>query len=180
MKKLFFVCVLMAALCACEAPGNETEKEVVNIETTGDTETSSTELTEAGSEDKDNNVATPTSAPAKKETDDTTQDEPGPTATPTPAASEGDKNVKNGGNTDNMITVQPFGGQEYAKGRELFCAAASEIEARDIAAVYGITFVDYAYGIATFTTTENPADVVNRGRTNGWVTLDINYVSTIQ
>ena len=178
MKKLLFGCILMAALCACEAPGSDPEKEVINIDTTGNSEMSASEgseedVTDSGEADL---ITTPTPAPVKIDKD---QDEVGPTATEAPSAN-GDENVKNGENTVNTITVEPFGGAEIAKGRELFCTASSEKEGRDIAAVYGITFVDYTYGVATFTTSEDPAAVVNRGKANGWVTLEINYISKIQ
>ena len=185
MKKLLFICVLMAALCACEAPDGEAEKEKELIvldggitptevpKQSGNDDTSADDKA-----DKDDDAsATPTKVPSAPDKNDKPDTD---TAGPTPTTADGDDDMNLNDKPDNAITADTFPGGSYAKGRELFCTAASEKEGRDIAAVYGITFVDYAYGVATFTTNEDPAAVVQRGKDNGWKILDVNRISTIQ
>lgn len=61
-----------------------------------------------------------------------------------------------------------------AAGRELFCAAESRTQAEEIAGLYGIELVAFDWGIATFHTEEDPLAVIERGRENGWILLDVN------
>ena len=52
--------------------------------------------------------------------------------------------------------------------------AESEEEAKQIAELYGIKFVDYAYGVATFETSENPQEVIKRGEKNHYTSISVN------
>lgn len=65
----------------------------------------------------------------------------------------------------------------YAEGAELFGAFDSEAGALEAAELYQIEFLSYEYGIATFHTEENPADVIRRGSENGWPHIEINYLN---
>lgn len=51
----------------------------------------------------------------------------------------------------------------------------SEESARVIAEQYGITFVSFQEGVATYYTDEDPNQVISRGEENGYPTLYINY-----
>ena len=62
----------------------------------------------------------------------------------------------------------------YVEGEELLCIAKSEEEAREIAKMYGIEFVKYAYGVATFHTTEDPRSVIEMGKQKGYPELSVN------
>ncbi len=64
---------------------------------------------------------------------------------------------------------------DYAKGKELFTLAETEEEAKQIAQIYGIELVSFEYGVATFHTEEDPSEVVERGRENGWPPIEINH-----
>lgn len=66
-----------------------------------------------------------------------------------------------------------------APGEELFCAADSREQAEEIASVYRITLVSYEWGIATFHTDEDPKSVIERGRENGWIELNLNIEKQI-
>lgn len=66
-----------------------------------------------------------------------------------------------------------------AEGKELFCLADTEEEAKELAALYGITLVDFRYGVASFHTEEDPASVIARGKKNGWPSLSLNTVITL-
>lgn|GEM_PF-3800198 len=76
------------------------------------------------------------------------------------------------------MTVSMQGNNEisYAKGRELLCSVESEEEAKDIAAQYGIEFVEFSYGLAVFHTDEDPYEVIERGRKSGLKELSINGI----
>lgn len=52
----------------------------------------------------------------------------------------------------------------------------SEEEAKKVAEQYGIEFVEYVEGVATFHTDKDPQSVVQYGIDNGYVTLYINYI----
>ncbi|MCR4585038.1 MAG: hypothetical protein K5686_04880 [Lachnospiraceae bacterium] len=175
MKKLLFVFVLMAALCACEAPGTKKG----NTEEATELHTGNEGTKEDASGNSDNKGKVSGTGTAVKEEDNAGKatDEIGPTPTP------GDKEITEvipSNETNDPINIDLGNAADYAKGRELFCSADSEEEARAIAALYGITFVDFEYGIASFTTDEDPAAVVQRGKDNGWKSIEINYLSTIQ
>ncbi len=64
--------------------------------------------------------------------------------------------------------------QPYAEGEELFAMAETEEEALELAALYGIELVSFDYGVATFHTDEDPAEVVRRGAENDWPVLEVN------
>lgn len=129
---------------------------------------------EAPDRDKETAVSTESSEQAQDHTGSSEKDMPGPTATPTPVVSD----IPDGGG--NMIDMSGTNVSNYEKGRELFCLASSEQEAMDIAAQYGISFVEYSLGVATFTTNEDPAAVIQRGKDKGLKALEINYTATIQ
>lgn len=61
---------------------------------------------------------------------------------------------------------------------KLMCWAEDEAAAKEIAALYGITFLAYAEHIATFDTDEDVNAVIARGRRNGWPALSINGEAT--
>lgn len=61
-------------------------------------------------------------------------------------------------------------------GRELLRSVESLEEAERLAECYGITLVEYIDGLAVFTTEEDPRDVIQRGRDNGWPELSRNSV----
>lgn len=52
--------------------------------------------------------------------------------------------------------------------------AESEEEAKQIAELYGIKYIDYAYGVATFETSENPQEVIKRGEKNHYPSISVN------
>ncbi len=185
MKKLLIISLMAFTLCACENPADDQTKDKETIilaentaETTGDENSGSDDEVIAPDDEKpaeeESAESTPTPVSATND-QDADSEEPGPSPTPTPTVSI----LPDGG--DIVIDIGTTAAKgNYAKGKELFCAAASEKEGKDIAALYGITFVDYGYGIATFTTAEDPAAVVKRGKDNGWKELEINYTSSIK
>ena len=65
--------------------------------------------------------------------------------------------------------------RNYAEGRELLALVNDEQEAKKIAEIYGIELVRFRNGVATFHTEENPVDVINRGKENGWPLLELNH-----
>lgn len=69
--------------------------------------------------------------------------------------------------------------QPVAEGRELMCLADSREEAQAIADSYGITLVDFSYGVAVFTTQESPSSVIARGEAQGLHPLSPNQIVTI-
>ncbi len=66
----------------------------------------------------------------------------------------------------------PFSAVE---GRELMILTDSEEEAKEIAGLYGIEFVDHSQGVAVFHTEEDPSSVVERGKKEGLPQLSINH-----
>lgn len=68
---------------------------------------------------------------------------------------------------------------DVAEGEELLCLCESEAEAKEIADQYGITFVNYDYGVATFTTDKDLQEVIQMGKDNGWTELSMNHVTYI-
>ena len=71
--------------------------------------------------------------------------------------------------------AQP-GGEALVAGQELFMPAETEEEAKKTAELYGIAFVKFGYGVATFHTEEDPQAVISRGRENNWPELSLNRV----
>ena len=65
----------------------------------------------------------------------------------------------------------------YSEEMPLICTADSRQQAEEIAAQYGITLVDYSYGVAAFYTEEDPAAVIRRGKEQGWVELSLNVIN---
>ena len=59
---------------------------------------------------------------------------------------------------------------------QLLCSVESREEAETLAECYGITLVSYSNGLAVFYTEEDPRDVIQRGRDNGWPELSRNVV----
>lgn len=55
----------------------------------------------------------------------------------------------------------------------------SEEEAKELAKQYGIEFVSYGLGVATFSTTEDPQEVIDRGAKEGYTPLYLNNDVTI-
>ncbi len=76
-------------------------------------------------------------------------------------------------------TFTPIGDvfqQPVVEGAELMCLADSQAEAEDIAELYDITLVEFANGVATFTTDKDLQEVIQIGKDNGWTELSINHI----
>ena len=176
MKKIIFAAMMITAfMCACAADvPDDTKAGQPAVSVTGTTSVDDPQYirdSEHSEPDRDNGITV---------SDNTAEDagEPDiPDAAETDTKDTDMPNVTETGNTS--IDVEPAA-CGYAKGRELFCLADSETEAASLASLYGITLVDYSYGVATFTTAEDPSAVVKRGRDNGWKAIEINYIRTIQ
>lgn len=67
--------------------------------------------------------------------------------------------------------------RENQSGGRLVCAAETVEEARQIAQLYGIEFVDLQYGLACFSTEEDPNAVIERGKAQGWPELVVEPVA---
>ena len=65
---------------------------------------------------------------------------------------------------------------DYVEGKELMCLIDTKEEAEAIATQYGIQLVEFAYGVATFHTDENPNDVIAMGKKLGYPELSLNRV----
>ncbi len=63
------------------------------------------------------------------------------------------------------------------KGAELYCLADSQDQAKEIADMYEIELVDFAYGVATFHTDEPVSSVLDRGEAKGYPKLSVNTAS---
>ncbi|MBQ8592536.1 MAG: hypothetical protein IJ485_07310 [Lachnospiraceae bacterium] len=63
-----------------------------------------------------------------------------------------------------------------AYGRELMTTVDNEEEAKEVAELYGITFVRYADGIAEYTTDRALEEVIAEGEEKGYPILSINYI----
>ena len=59
---------------------------------------------------------------------------------------------------------------------QLMASAQTQEEAQSIADLYGITLVDWGYGVATYRTDEDPREVIRRGQENAWPELSLNYI----
>ena len=77
---------------------------------------------------------------------------------------------------DSLLETIPA---EYSQEAPLICSAESEEEAKQIAEQYGIRLVDYSYGVASFYTEEDPAEVIRRGLEEGWTELSLNLIQPI-
>ncbi|MCI7808355.1 hypothetical protein MR626_03575 [bacterium] len=62
---------------------------------------------------------------------------------------------------------------------QLMAGAESRQEAEELARLYGITLVDYQHQVALFFTEEDPGEVIQRGKDNGWPELSLNRISHI-
>ena len=58
---------------------------------------------------------------------------------------------------------------------QLIGSAEDKRKAEEIAELYGITLVDFGYGVALYYTEEDPKAVIARGEENGWPALSMNY-----
>ena len=54
---------------------------------------------------------------------------------------------------------------------QLMALVDSEEEAQELAELYGVDFMNYSYGVAMFSTEEEPDEVIKRGVENGWKPL---------
>lgn len=64
---------------------------------------------------------------------------------------------------------------ETSEAEPLIALTNSEETAKEIAEQYGITFVAFEKGVATFYTDEDLNQVIKRGEENGYPALYINY-----
>ncbi len=62
-----------------------------------------------------------------------------------------------------------------APGRELMATVESREAAEKLAALYGIELVNYADGVAEFTTDQPLGEVINKGKEEGYPELSVNY-----
>ena len=60
---------------------------------------------------------------------------------------------------------------------QLMAGAESRQEAEELARLYGITLVDYQHQVALFFTEEDPGEVIQRGKDNGWPELSLNRMN---
>lgn len=59
----------------------------------------------------------------------------------------------------------------------LMATVETREDAEALAQQYEIILVSFDYGIATFSTEEDPCAVIERGIRNGWQELSLNYVT---
>lgn len=71
-------------------------------------------------------------------------------------------------------TASPETPEGPVPGEELLCLTESEEEAKAIAEQYGIELVRFEYGVATFHTERDPAELIAEGREQGWAELSVN------
>ncbi len=57
---------------------------------------------------------------------------------------------------------------------QLMGPAEDEAQAQEIAELYGIALVDYAYGLALYYTDQDPKALIELGQENGWPPLSLN------
>lgn len=62
---------------------------------------------------------------------------------------------------------------------QLMALVETEDEAQEIAKQYGIEFVSFSEGVATYKTEEDPSEVIARGEESGYPPIYINYVRSI-
>lgn len=63
---------------------------------------------------------------------------------------------------------------EISESEPLMALPESEEEAKEIAEQYGITFVSFQSGVATYYTDEDPWEVIDKGIENGYTPLYLN------
>lgn len=66
--------------------------------------------------------------------------------------------------------------QDVIEGEEFMCLCENEQEAKEIAKLYEIEFVNFANGVATFTTNKDLGEVIQKGKDNGWTELNVNHI----
>ncbi len=67
----------------------------------------------------------------------------------------------------------------YKQGEELLSLTETEEDARAIAELYGIELISFSYGVAVYHTEEAPDAVIARGKENGWPSLSLNGLNTV-
>ena len=70
-------------------------------------------------------------------------------------------------------TTAPGQAEKESPGN-LMCWAENEDEARNIAKLYGVEFVSYSNHIAVFNTDGDTAELIERGKKEGWPELSVN------
>ena len=93
----------------------------------------------------------------------------------TPPAKEVEKDMN--ALSDNIVPGVENVATDIPAGEELYAVVSNEEDAQAIADQYGIELVEYAQGVATYHTEEDPGTVVRRGRENGWHPLAVNHVT---
>lgn len=71
-------------------------------------------------------------------------------------------------------------GSEPAGGSETYsmmALAESEEEAVRIAELYGVTFIEYSYGVATYETEKDPNELIEFGKRNQYPAIEINNLN---
>ncbi|MCD7725120.1 MAG: hypothetical protein LUI12_06160 [Clostridiales bacterium] len=76
------------------------------------------------------------------------------------------------------VEVYPSSGV-VSESEPLMALAESEEMAKEIAGQYGIVFVSFQNGVATYDTDEDPEQVIARGEDNGYPTLYLNYQKSL-
>jgi len=61
---------------------------------------------------------------------------------------------------------------------ELVGYFGEEEEAKDCANLYGIELIAFNFGVAVFTTEDNPEELIVNGKKNGWPPLSVNIKMT--
>lgn len=61
---------------------------------------------------------------------------------------------------------------------QLFCVAEDQAQAEEVAALYGISLVEFGEGVAVFYTEEDPGTVIERGLAKGWPELSLNSMDS--
>lgn len=62
---------------------------------------------------------------------------------------------------------------------ELIALAQTEEEANEIGELYGMECIRFSNGVAVYITQEDPLEVINRGKENGWPTVSLNQIHNI-
>lgn len=79
--------------------------------------------------------------------------------------------------TGTVPPTQPSHGEtEPVTGGQLIATVETREEAEELAELYGIELVRYAYKIAEYHTEEDPGVVIRRGIDNGWPRLERNGI----
>lgn len=86
--------------------------------------------------------------------------------------------LNNGFGSEQIVSELPLEGDyvHYDGKTELIAVPESMEEAEEIAKLYGIELKSYSGGVAVYLTEENPREVINRGKENGWPAIDFNHI----